>query len=80
MAINIPVVSSVVTRILGYRMTIAEWIGAALLAGAPYLAIGVGYAVLHAGQLAHGDGPQKVVGFLASIVLWPLLLVVSVCL
>jgi hypothetical protein len=71
--------SSVVSRILGYRMTIAEWIGAGLLAGAPYLVLGVLYAVLHTGQLAHGDALQKVVGFLASILLWPLLLVVDVC-
>ena len=39
-------------RILGYQMTIAEWIGTALILGIPYLAIGVIWSLTHTDRLS----------------------------
>jgi hypothetical protein len=68
-----------VRQLLGYRMTIAEWIGAGLLAGAPYNAIGLVWALTHTEDFAHLDGFPKVLAFLVSIALWPVLLIPGVC-
>jgi hypothetical protein len=70
---------SVARRILSYEMTLAEWIGTALLLGAPYGVIGVLLAVLKPDHLAHLDGLQKAVAFVGSVVFWPVLLVADVC-
>ena len=66
-------------QFLDYRMTVAEWIGAALLAVAPYLLIGVVYTVLDTGHLAHTDGLQRVLAFVGGIALWPVLLIAKLC-
>lgn len=70
---------SVVHRVLGYRMTIAEWVGTALLLGAPYLVIGLAWSATHTDHLARLAGAAKGVSFLAAIVSWPVLLVTDVC-
>ncbi|KWX65746.1 hypothetical protein [Mycobacterium sp. NAZ190054] len=70
---------SVVRRILGYEMTVAEWLGAAVMAGAPYGVLGVVVAVLNPGHFADADGVQRVVGFVGSVVFWPILFVTDVC-
>ncbi|MEN3319837.1 MAG: hypothetical protein V7643_3238 [Mycobacterium sp.] len=49
-------------------MTIAEWIGTAVMLAAPYLVIGALWSLTHAGNV------------LQSIVWWPVLLVSTVCL
>jgi hypothetical protein len=41
MTINISVVFSAVRKILSFEMTIAEWIGTAILLAIPYLVVGV---------------------------------------
>lgn len=66
-------------RVLDYEMTIAEWIGAALLAGLPYLAIGVVWSLTHTSDLAGLGAPEKVTALLWAIVAWPVLLVADVC-
>ncbi|HTH87556.1 hypothetical protein [Mycobacterium sp.] len=48
-------------------MTIAEWIGTAVMLAVPYLAIGVLWALTHAGDVR-------------AIVWWPVMLVSTVCL
>ena len=58
-----------VRRVLGFQMTIAEWIGTAVMLAVPYLAIGVLWA------LTHARGRQG-----GSIVWWPVMLVSTVCL
>ena len=70
---------SVVRRVLDYQMTIAEWIGTALLLGAPYLMIGSVWSVTHTDHLAHLGALAKVVSFLGAIVAWPMLLVADLC-
>jgi apolipoprotein N-acyltransferase len=60
-------------------MTIAEWIGLGLLAGLPYLLIGVVWSSTHTAHLAELSGADVVVSFLGSIASWPVLLVSDVC-
>ena len=54
-------------RVLSFEMTIAEWIGTALMLAVPYLAVGVVWALTHAGDTR-------------AIVWWPVMLVSTVCL
>lgn len=79
MVFNIAVMLSVARRMLSYEMTLAEWIGTALLLAAPYSAIGVLFAVLEPGHPVHVDGLQKVVAFVGRVVFWPVLLIADVC-
>ncbi|MDZ4268231.1 MAG: hypothetical protein U1D00_21505 [Mycobacterium sp.] len=66
-------------RVLDYEMTVAEWIGAALLAGVPYLAVGVVWSLTHTADLAGLGAPEKAAAFLWAVVAWPVLLVADVC-
>ena len=79
MLINIAAMLSVVRRIMGYEMTVAEWIGTALILGAPYGVLGVLVAVLNPGHIAEADGLLKVLAFVGSVVFWPILFVTDVC-
>jgi len=67
-------------RVVDYEMTVAEWLGATLLAGAPYGVIGLFLAIFKPDHLAGLDGVQKVVAFVGSVLFWPVLLFVDVCL
>jgi hypothetical protein len=71
--------ASLVRSVLDYRMTVAEWIGTAVLVNAPYLAIGVVWSLTHTGHLARLDGPAKAVSLLAAVATWPVLLFSEVC-
>ena len=66
-------------KILGYQMTIAEWIGTALILGIPYLVIGVIWSLTHTDHLSGLQGTDLVVSLLGSIVSWPVLLFSDVC-
>ena len=66
-------------KILGYQMTIAEWIGLALILGVPYLVIGVIWSLTHTDHLSRLQGTDLVVSLLGSIVSWPVLLFSDVC-
>lgn len=79
MAINIIAMLSMTRRVMDHEMTLAEWIGTALLVGAPYGVIGVLLAVFKPDHLAGLDGLQKVVAFVGAVMFWPVLLVVDVC-
>ena len=78
-ALNMTTMLAFVRRVLGYQMTIAEWIGTALLLGAPYLVIGFVWSVTHTGHLAQLGVPARVVSLLAAIMVWPVLVVADVC-
>lgn len=60
-------------------MTIAEWMGTALLLSVPHLGIGVVWSLTHTDHLVHLDGPAKVVSFLAAVLAWPALLFADAC-
>ena len=66
-------------RILGYQMTIAEWIGTALILGIPYLVIGVIWSLTHTDHVSGLAGTDLVVSLLGSIVSWPVLFFSNVC-
>jgi NADH:ubiquinone oxidoreductase subunit 4 (subunit M) len=65
--------------ILGYRMSVAEWIGSGLILGVPYLIVGLIWSTTHTDQLRTMHGADLVVSFLGSIVSWPVLLFANVC-
>ncbi|AKS36538.1 hypothetical protein [Mycolicibacterium goodii] len=70
---------TVVRKVLGFRMTIAEWIGTAVILAVPYLAIGLIYSLTRTEHLAGMGGADAVVSLLGSIVCWPVLVVTNVC-
>jgi hypothetical protein len=70
---------SAVRRVLDHQMTIAEWMGTALLLSVPHLGIGVVWSLTHTGHLSQLDGPAKVVSFLAAVIAWPALLFADGC-
>jgi hypothetical protein len=51
---------------MSFEMTIAEWIGTAVILAVPYLVIGALWSLIHSGDIAH-------------IVFWPVLLLSTVC-
>lgn len=79
MVINIGAVLDALRKFFGFEMTIAEWIGTALLAAIPYLVIGVIWSATHTGHLGGLTGFDRTVSFLGSIVSWPVLLFSDVC-
>ncbi|GFG52492.1 hypothetical protein CQY20_09595 [Mycolicibacterium agri] len=66
-------------KFLGFDMTIAEWIGTAVLAAIPYLVIGVIWSLTHTDHLDDMSDVDRLVSFLGSIVSWPVLLFSDVC-
>jgi apolipoprotein N-acyltransferase len=66
-------------RLLSFQMTIAEWIGTAILLAVPYLVIGLIWALLHVEHLRGVHGVEFVVSFLGSVASWPVLLLPNVC-
>jgi hypothetical protein len=58
---------SALRRVLSFEMTIAEWIGTAVMLAVPYFLIGVLWAVTQPGNV------------LRSIAFWPVLLISKVC-
>jgi hypothetical protein len=72
-------VLAAVRKILGFEMTIAEWLGTAILAAIPYLGIGVIWSLTHTQQLSGLTWIDRTVSFLGSIVSWPVLLFSDVC-
>lgn len=78
-SINIATMVSVLRRIMEYEMTIAEWIGIAVLVGIPHVALGIVWTVLQPQHLAGVDGFQKAAALVGGIVFWPVLLVATVC-
>ncbi|MGX9673885.1 hypothetical protein [Mycobacterium sp. HM-7] len=66
--------------LLGFEMTIAEWLGTAAMLAAPYLVLGVLWAVTHTGAFEAAHGPERVLVFVRTVVFWPMLLLTSMCL
>jgi hypothetical protein len=70
---------AVVRRIMSYEMTIAEWIGTALIVLAPYLVIGIVWAATPPAHLSHTHGLDRIVSTVGTIAAWPVLLLTDVC-
>lgn len=67
-------------KLLSFEMTIAEWIGTAVMLLVPYSVIGVVWLAFHTHHLAGADAGHRTVLILATIASWPALLVANVCL
>ncbi|WP_123027607.1 hypothetical protein [Mycolicibacterium stellerae] len=67
-------------KFLGFEMTIAEWLGTAIVGAVPYLVIGVLWSATHTAHLGGSTDIDRTVSFLGSIVSWPVLLFSDVCL
>lgn len=68
-----------VRKVLSFQMTIAEWIGTAVLLVIPYLAIGLVWLFFHIDHLNHGGVGHRIILILATIASWPALLVANGC-
>jgi hypothetical protein len=79
MIINIGGVLDALRKFFAFEMTIAEWIGTAILGAIPYLVIGMIWSATHTGHLAGLTGIDRTVSILGSIVGWPVLLFSDVC-
>ena len=71
---------SVARKVLSFEMTIAEWIGTALIVSAPYVLIGLIWAFTHCADRTAAHGIGWLLLFLRAIIAWPVLLVSNVCL
>jgi len=66
-------------QLLGYEMTVAEWISLAVVLGIPYGIVGLIWSSTHTDHLRGMQGADLVVSFLGAIVSWPVLLFSNVC-
>jgi hypothetical protein len=67
------------SRLMDFELSIAEWIGIALLLAGPYLIVGVVWSTTHAEPFQRMGGVELLVSVIGSIVLWPALLLANVC-
>lgn len=67
-----------VKKVLSFEMTIAEWIGTALILAAPYALIGLVWTAWHLDQL-RATGPLWLIRFVGSVVFWPAMVFSAVC-
>ena len=70
---------SMLRQILVFEMTIAEWIGTAILALIPYVVVGVIWSATHTDGLGALSGVERAASVLGSILGWPVLLFSDVC-
>lgn len=70
---------SVARKVLSFEMTVAEWIGTALIVAAPYVVIGLIWAFTHPADRTATHGFGWLLLFVRAIVAWPVLLVSNMC-
>ncbi len=66
-------------KLLGVEMTLAEWIGTAVLAAIPYLVIGMIWTLTHIDHLNGLGRVDQVASLVVSVISWPVLLFSDVC-
>lgn len=66
-------------KVLSLQMTVAEWIGTALLLSAPYLVIGGIWSATHADRLTGLHGFDRAFAIVGLLVSWPLRLYAGLC-
>jgi len=79
MIINIVAVLTALRKLLGVEMTLAEWIGTAVLAAIPYLVIGMLWTLAHIDHLNGLGRVDQVASLVVSVISWPVLLFSDVC-
>jgi hypothetical protein len=67
-----------VSKVLDFKMTIAEWIGTGAILAVPYLLIGTVWTAIVGDQIGW-EGSARILSILLSIVSWPVLIVSAVC-
>jgi len=68
-----------VRRVLEFEMTIAEWIGTALMLAAPYVLVGLVWALTHPADRVAAHGIGWILLFLRAVIAWPVLLLSNAC-
>lgn len=68
---------STLRQVMRLEMTIAEWIGTAIIVNVPYLVIGVVWTATHTEHLDAGVG--RLIQVIGSIACWPALVFSAVC-
>ncbi len=66
-------------RLLAFRVTVGELMMVALILGAPYLIVGAFWSSTHTEHLQNMAGLDRLVSYLGSIAVWPVLLFSDVC-
>ena len=79
MIINIGAMLAALRKLLGVEMTLAEWIGTAILATIPYLVIGMLWTLTHIDHLNGLGRVDQVASLVVSVISWPVLLFSDVC-
>jgi hypothetical protein len=79
MIINIGAMLATLRQLLAVKMTIAEWIGTAILAAIPYLVIGMLWTLTHIDHLNGLGRVDQVASLVVSVISWPVLLFSDVC-
>ncbi len=79
MIINIVAMLTALRKLLGVEMTLAEWIGTAVLAAIPYLVIGMLWTLTHIDHLNGLGRVDQVASLVVSVISWPVLLFSDVC-
>ncbi len=64
-----------IRSLLTFEMTIAEWIGTAVILLVPYLIVGVVWTVMNSERLGDASGLRWVVAVVVSVTQWPAMLV-----
>ncbi|MDQ2636451.1 MAG: hypothetical protein M3Y83_06205 [Actinomycetota bacterium] len=74
-------VLTAVRKILGFEMTVAEWIGTAIILVVPYLVVGAVWTIVHLDYInaINTNGANRLMALLGSVAAWPVLLVSTVC-
>ncbi|WP_083410853.1 hypothetical protein [Mycolicibacterium rutilum] len=65
-------------RVLSFEMTIAEWIGTALMLAAPYVVVGMVWTAFNTDQVS-ATGVAWLVQLLGSVAFWPAMVFSAVC-
>ncbi len=65
-------------KIYEYEMTLAEWIGLAVILATPYLTVGVIYTISHRESMGQFASFEFVTSFVQSTLTWPWLMFSSV--
>lgn len=69
---------SAVKKVLSFEMTIAEWIGTALMLAAPYVVVGMVWTAFNIDRIS-ATGVPWLLHLLGSIVFWPAMVFSAVC-
>jgi hypothetical protein len=62
-------------KLMEFQMTIAEWIGTAVVLLVPYLAVGVVWVLCHTEQFRGAGDVHRIVLILGTVASWPALLI-----